>query len=158
MVCSGCSALQGVNPNNKKKKKTPEKTSLDSRNGTFSLADWEFRKYVVTPLISLLANSNNCLGVRFVLRSARWQKLPIFLKYCQNQHRGGGGDTWRSIQEFFYHEGQSSFGSAYMELMAMPRHISKLDNLKECSLGLSQLTCKCYQTYFGSHLAYGLYI
>ena len=38
--------------------------NLDSRNGTFSLTDWEFTKHVVTPVISLFVNSNNCFGVR----------------------------------------------------------------------------------------------
>ena len=38
--------------------------NLDSRNGTFSLTDYEFAKNVVIPVISLLANSSNCLGVR----------------------------------------------------------------------------------------------
>ena len=38
--------------------------NLDSGNGTFSLTDWEFTKYVVTPVISLFANSNNCFRVR----------------------------------------------------------------------------------------------
>ena len=37
--------------------------NLESRNGTFSLTDWGFIKYVFTPVISLLENSNNCLGV-----------------------------------------------------------------------------------------------
>ena len=34
----------------------------------------------------------------------------------------------------------SSLGSASLELIVTPRHISKADVLKECSLGLSQLT------------------
>ena len=38
--------------------------NLDSRNGTFSLTDWEFTKHVVTPVISLFVNPNNCFGVR----------------------------------------------------------------------------------------------
>ena len=46
-------------------------------------------------------------------------------------------------------------GSASLELIVKPRHISKADILKGCSLDLSQLTCKPYQTYFDSHLAYG---
>ena len=38
--------------------------NMDSRNGMFSLTNWEFTKNVVTPVISLLANSNNCIGVK----------------------------------------------------------------------------------------------
>ena len=58
------------------------------------------------------------------------------------------------MQEFFYPEEQSSLGSESLEPKATPRHTSP----KGCSLGLDQLTYKSYQTYFGSPLAYGVYI
>ena len=55
------------------------------------------------------------------------------------------------MQELFYPEGQSSVGSASQELIVTPWSISKADILKECSLGFN-LSCKSYQSYFGSHL------
>ena len=44
------------------------------------------------------------------------------------------------MEESFYPEGQSSLESATLEPIVTPRHISKADILKGCSLGLSQLT------------------
>ena len=37
--------------------------NLDSRNGIFFLTDCEFTKNVMTPVIALFTNSNNCWAV-----------------------------------------------------------------------------------------------
>ena len=63
--------------------------------------------------------------------------------------------TWKLIRKYFTAKSRVDIGSASLELIVKPRHISKADILKGCSLDLSQLTCKPYQTYFDSHLAYG---
>ena len=62
--------------------------------------------------------------------------------------------TWKPMQESFYDDEQSILGSAFLEPIATPRHTCKADILKGCSLGLTQINW----TYFGSHLASGLYI
>ena len=44
------------------------------------------------------------------------------------------------IKEFFYPEGQSGFGSAYLGLIVTHGQISSTNILKGCSSGLSELT------------------
>ena len=48
--------------------------------------------------------------------------------------------TWKLIRKYFTAKSRVDIGSASLELIVKPRHISKADILKECYLDLSQLT------------------
>ena len=73
--------------------------NLDAKNGMLPLTDCEFTKNVVTPVISLFPNSNNCVGVRISsekdLSKVAW--AGNLLKYHQHHQKQENLKTYAGI-------------------------------------------------------------
>ena len=95
--------------------------------------DWEFTMYVVTPVISLLANSNNSLGVRISSEKGLC-KLTWAANLFKVSPAPSQGEKPETLCRYFYPDEQSSLGSPYLELTVTSRHIFKADIINRCTL------------------------
>ena len=120
------------------KKKVPLKMlqfeNMDSRNGTFSSTYWKFTEYVVAPLISLFADTNNYLGVRICSAiSASWRELSVL--GCAQRHRGEGEPESLCRNSLSCGAGRLGI-TISRDHSCVAGHISGANILKGCSIGL----------------------